>query len=477
MSSQLPRTPGKGHRPPGFTDPLICLVSQAISALPPDSLFGVACSGGVDSMVLADAVFRTDFSHRCVLLHVDHGVRSQSSKDAQWVEDAAKKWNMAFKTTKLVPQDVSTMPEVPEVSEASLRQGRYQIFDRLRHEYPFSCVFLAHTASDQAETILLRVLQGTSITGIAAMENKREGYQRPLLSVPRRDIERYAQKWGVEHREDGTNRSWNYLRNRIRNHYLPILREENPQLESALIRLGQDAKSIIDCMRQQSVAPNAVVSRLQYQTVLDCLVLKTVPEAMRRRLFADEVTRLGVRPTSKLISSIESMALRDSAGTVKVSAPAISIVREYDSLYLKAATAQDRGHGSRPKHLDSDFPDLCNLEITTLPTSSTPASPIIDNGKISNTPSGLTQRSLTVRRRDPGDRMRPVRLQGKHRKLSDLYIDAKIPSRLRKTALVVQDTLSGDILWAEYLGTAYGSNIVVSKVPKCNQTAKYVPKS
>jgi tRNA(Ile)-lysidine synthase len=201
----------------------------------------IACSGGVDSVVLADACVELAGANRVVLGHVDHAARPGSADDAQHVARLAAGWGVELHTTRL--------EEGPN-SEARLRAARYRALEAQRAAAAAGAIFTAHTRDDQAETVLLGLVRRTRLAALGGIPRRRGAIFRPLLDVPRTEIDRYARRRGLIAREDPTNREPAYLRNRIRKELLPLLELRYRQgLRARLAGLAREVSSSLSGAR------------------------------------------------------------------------------------------------------------------------------------------------------------------------------------------------------------------------------------
>lgn len=171
----------------------------------------VACSGGLDSVVLLDLLLDRLGSARLAVAHVDHGVRAGSTADAHFVADLCEREGLEHRVVRL---------EGVRDDEASLRRARYAALASVREDLDASWVFLGHHRDDQAETVLLRLVGRGRLEGMAPV---RGCYVRPLLDVPRAWLERHARRRRLEWREDPSNLEPRYLRNRVRRELLPLM--------------------------------------------------------------------------------------------------------------------------------------------------------------------------------------------------------------------------------------------------------------
>lgn len=241
-----------------MADPFIVRVRQTIQThrlLSPESRVVIAVSGGADSVVLLHVLscLRSEWRLTLHLAHLDHGLRPESGDDAEFVRDLAGQWR--------VPATV----ERREVSAICARHGwsiedgarriRYRFFWDVATQQHATHVALAHTADDQAETVLMRVIRGTGLMGLGGMPIQRPLEEtaessskllviRPLLEVWRQEILAYVTQQQLNFRDDSTNADRVFLRNRIRHELLPLLeRDYNPNIKRALTQLADHSHS------------------------------------------------------------------------------------------------------------------------------------------------------------------------------------------------------------------------------------------
>jgi tRNA(Ile)-lysidine synthase len=371
-----------------------------------ETRIAIACSGGPDSAVLADIAMALSRAGRLgpvTLAHVDHGLRPESSRDAEQVRELARAGGAQFALRRVVV----------DTSRASLeeaaREARYAALDSIADEVGAAWVLLAHTASDQAETVLMRILRGTGVAGLAGMAAVRARYARPLLDVSRADVEAEGAARGLAALDDPMNRDVRFARVRVRHQILPALRQENPNIEEALCRLADSAREAREVI-ERDVGDAGEGANLRARDVV------ALPAAVAKRALAMAAERAGVGPLeARHLDAVVELAGRPDAGTVAIDVPGGRAIREYGALRFQAPGG---GNG--------------RVEIAPEPRS------------------GYTIRLLRA-----GDRMRPRRLAGRSRKLSDLLVDAKIPREARAAVRVVVRDADGEIVWADHIGPAF----------------------
>jgi tRNA(Ile)-lysidine synthase len=377
----------------------------------------VACSGGPDSTALAHTC--AVFLRRLTLAYIDHGLRPDSAADGATVAELARRIGAAA-----VAETVEVDRSQASLEDAA-RRARYAALDRIAERVGARFVLTGHTASDQAETVLMRLLRGTGIRGLAGIPPRRDRYLRPLLGVTRAEVEAYLGKNDLAAAHDPTNRDLSLTRNRVRHRWLPALQAENPAVEQALCRLAESA-------REQA----QVLDFAALQVPMTVAALAVAPAPVAKRALALAAERAGAGPLSaRHQEALLALVTRPCRGTAELALPGVWVYREYDELRFTASDpSRDRARGG---------PAAFALEDQALDVQG-PDGPYL------------------VRGWRPGDRMRPRRLRGRSRKLSDLFIDAKVPRAQRANARVVVRAGDGVIVWAEHVGPAYATSISVT---------------
>ena len=212
-----------------------------------------ACSGGADSMALLLFLLRCkrELAIEVLATHVDHGLRGEAARaDARFVARFCQS-----KGVELFLYDARrsgvTIPDHP--GEDWARRLRYAWFDELaaREE---ACIATAHTLSDQAETLLLRLARGTGLHGLGGILPRRGVYRRPLLCLSRAETEAYCAALGQSYVQDETNGTDLFARNRIRHEAVPALRAVNPAAERCIARLCTQMQELDSWLTAESAA-------------------------------------------------------------------------------------------------------------------------------------------------------------------------------------------------------------------------------
>lgn len=224
-----------------------------------------ACSGGADSMALVQWLLelRDRWSLRLCVAHFEHGIRGEASvEDAEFVRCWCADRGIAFRMAAAsVPREAKRWG----ISlETAAREMRYGFLEGLRRELGYDVIATAHHGDDQAETVLMRILRGSGVDGLAAMSPRSGNLIRPFLSVGKQELEGFCRVRGVAFCHDGTNDLPECSRNRLRLELLPYLEKEyNPKLSEALCRLARLAGEQREYMEEQAsrIFPEAVRER------------------------------------------------------------------------------------------------------------------------------------------------------------------------------------------------------------------------
>jgi tRNA(Ile)-lysidine synthase len=295
-----------------------------VTAAPPLLL---AVSGGIDSVAMLHQ-FRERPDTGCA--HVHHGLRgNDADADLAFVRERCAEWGIPFYSKHV---DVQAAAEGASIEDTA-RRLRYRALADIALAQGYTHVATAHTADDNAETLLLHLIRGSGLRGLTGIQPERplaDGMVlvRPLLDTTRREVEAYARLHGLSWRVDGSNRDTVYTRNKIRHEIMPLLREINPNATAAL---HETAKRLTgDAAALEGLA-------FQYAEALTPHALRTLPPAL-----ADRAVRAWVRHRRPgvFLGAAHSAALIHvfirHAPTGAVTLPGgVTAKREGDALWLE----------------------------------------------------------------------------------------------------------------------------------------------
>lgn len=407
----------------------------------------VGYSGGMDSSFLLSLLMeiKDEYELKISAAHLNHLVRGDEAlRDENFCRQQCKKYNIPFYSER---KDMHGLAEELGISkEAAGRKLRRDFFNRIIKENNIKKVALAHNYDDQVETLLMRILRGTGIDGLAGISYKNEKYIRPILNIRRCEIEEYILKNNIPFVEDSTNKESEYHRNKIRNDLLPLLeREYNPNISEAIFNLSEIAKIESDALENLTNNKFEKVAEIKNgKGILNIKKFHDVDRGVRnriiRKMFEEltgnlmdlsmenvyEVLDLSYGETGKYIDNINGLKIRNSYGELIFEKEVKNV---NPNLYIELKMGNNIIHGDLVlKILESTEPSFLDNEITI--------------------PKEVIKDKLVIRNRKNGDRIRPIGLNGT-KKLKDIFIDKKIDRELRDSYLVISD--SEKIFWVKDL--------------------------
>lgn len=281
-----------------------------------DDILVLGLSGGPDSLSLLHIlkILEDEFGFTLYALHLNHKMRVDADDDMNWLIAHCKELGVELKCVCCNVEELAK--ERGESSEECGRKLRHEELSKYANELSSKYhrpakVVLAHNEDDQAETVLLRILRGTGIHGLVAMEYKREdGLIRPLLDTKRSDIEEYCKNRNLEPRMDSTNQETNFLRNKVRLQLLPELEKLNPSIKKSLQRLAANASATDDYISKNAkfwLAANA--SQRDGKVIICVRDLQTAHPAIFARALQLAFAKLGLEED---ISAVHINALSDA---------------------------------------------------------------------------------------------------------------------------------------------------------------------
>jgi tRNA(Ile)-lysidine synthase len=395
----------------------------------------LAVSGGIDSVVMCELFHESGI--RFDIAHCNFSLRGEESDgDELFVRNLAERLKVNVHVKKFETQ-VYADEEGISIQMAA-RDLRYQWFKQLATDHVYDKIAVAHNLNDQAETFFINLLRGTGIAGLRAMKPFHDGIIRPLLIFSREEIISFADENECSYREDSSNASDKYLRNRIRHHLLPLLKELQPELypifSENLERIADTEKvylNEIERQRQQHVVESGKRYLINIERLLLLNPLQTYLYEFLKSFGFNETA------VSQLIS-----VLNDIPGKVFLSATH-RLVKDRDDLIIEPLreSSNDNDEVFIQENTQNiavpyklEFTSLDRLQLTKFDPS--PLIAWIDKSKLSF--------PLSLRRMQTGDRFRPLGMKG-FRKLSDFLKDLKIPLPDKQNTWVL--TSGVDIVW------------------------------
>jgi tRNA(Ile)-lysidine synthase len=401
-------------------------------------------SGGADSVALLRWLAGGGAGGSPVsVLHVDHMLRGDASDgDAAFVSALCEELAVPC---RVVRYDVAAYAEDADLNlEDAGRRIRYRFADEQLDARCLAAdvdpargrIATAHTLDDRAETLVMRLAQGTGVSGLVSPPYLRGRVVRPLLDCTRADIVGYLEGLGQPWREDATNLDTARLRARVRADVIPLLRKLNPRFDAALARtftvLGEEDE-LLDGLAAAAESVHVVFrdGRLRVAAGAADLARPLLRRVLRRALFAHfpEASRLEFEHLEAVCDGVgrggfsrdlpERLRAFDEYGTLVISREARTVAPPAPAL-LSVPGMLEFGDAGRLT-AEPAGPDVIDPD---------PASALIDASAV--------REGLVVDSVRPGDRMRPLGMEGS-RKLQDMLTDAKVPARQRPLVPVVRD--------------------------------------
>ncbi len=264
------------------------MFDKALSAVEQFHMFSMGdtvvagVSGGADSMAMLDFLLRVKdrYSLKIIVAHVNHGLRGDEAKrDENFVRDFCAQRGIPL---EVLQADVNAQAKISgESTEECGRRIRYEFFAQIS---PDAKVVTAHTASDNAETVLFNLSRGASLKGMCGIPPVRDNIVRPLIYCTRSDIEKYCADNAVDYVTDSTNLSLDYSRNKIRHIVVPALSEINGSFESNVSRLSQNVR--LDEEYLETVTDELLERAFDEDGYVVSVILKAHPALQRRAVHA-----------------------------------------------------------------------------------------------------------------------------------------------------------------------------------------------
>ena len=424
----------------------------------------VGVSGGPDSLCLLDGLVKAN--RPVIVAHFNHQLRPESDQEAEHVYDLAQRYALPFVSAS---QDVKAFASENSFSlEEAARKLRYRFLFAQARKLGAQVIAVAHHADDQVETVLMHFLRGAGLSGLKGMAavtllpefDPEIRLIRPLLRIWRKDIEAYCETHKLETVEDITNLDQTYFRNRLRHSLIPEMETYNPGFKQALLRSAESLSGDFHLLSE-------VVDDFWERSVLETgdgflafylMVLQAASPAMLRNLFR--------RAASHLNSDLRDISFEAVERLVRFSKNGASVSRdidfsngnhvfiEDDKLFVAGRSAeiptsdwpqigrQVKLKVGQPLLLGSNWRLLVQevasiIDLQSIYTNKDPFQAWMD--------ADLIHGVLQVRSRKNGDRFQPLGMPEGSIKLSDFFINEKLPARGRNNwPLICRDS---EILW------------------------------
>jgi tRNA(Ile)-lysidine synthase len=401
-------------------------------------------SGGVDSMVMLHlfSKLREQMKLCLSVIHVNHQLRGEESiGDEKFVMEMADFYHFPFFCERI--DVMSYAHELGLSKQLAARMLRYDCFERVRRKIDADAVATAHHADDNAETVLLNIMRGTDIHGLAGIPPKREPGRiiRPLLFATRKEIETYAAEQGVQYRNDSSNLSLAYRRNELRHNILPVLQKRNPGIVPTLNHIADMMQDVNKKMHK--IVDEKIHSLVRKDThahlTLNIKNLKSEPDFLWDEIFVQVLHRMEIEPTEKKVNALHRLCTQPTGRMVELSG--------------KFAAYRDRNYIVF-KIIDDVQPSIRQVEfgksygykdyLVSISTPECVPSTYTGTHEVEYIDAERLGKQLVLRPWHAGDWFIPLGMKTK-KKLSDFFTDQKVP-RYQKSSIPVLES-DGIIVW------------------------------
>lgn len=396
----------------------------------------VGCSGGPDSMALMYILMdiRKKINIKIICAHVNHNVRVESKNEEKFLQEYCNEHDIIFEAMTIEKYGDDNFH-----NEA--RKIRYQFFDEIINKYNANYLMTAHHGDDLMETILMRIVRGSTLKGYAGFEKiiKKSNYTlvRPLIFVTKEELEQFDNQNNIPFVIDKSNFKGKYTRNRYRKTVLPFLKEEDPNVHNKFLKFSDvliEYNDYIDNLIEKKIGKIYVDQSIDIDKFLEeePLIQKKILFYIFEHLYQDDLYQINMTNVNEILNLIESKhsnASIDLPGNYKA-------IKEYNKLkFVEGVKFIDNYKIELEKYVE-----LPNGHFISL---------VSDEEKNDNNVCRISSSDITlplyVRTRCLGDKMALKKINGR-KKLKDIFIDSKVPVSLRDSWPVVVDS-KNNILW------------------------------
>lgn len=416
--------------------------------LEPGAKVLVALSGGPDSVFALSFLLKYSTKYRITLgaLHVNHSLRgAESDLDEEFCRELCGANNVEYFAFRF---DIKKLAKERKASlEEAARDARYEVLKKTAVENNFSKIVTAHNLGDNAETVLLNLIKGTGIKGIAGIPVIRGNIIRPFLCLSKQEITAYLEKNNIPFRTDHTNNMNVYERNIIRHELLPVIKEKlNPSVEENLLNSSSIFRNAAEIISDYvSLALKDTVLFSEGALFISPEKLKKYTPALYGELLKEAFRLYMDREMIGSDAASFKMLLESQPGRIIKLAGGIKAVRERDLIVLRPEKEDLNEEGSEEIKIipgDEFSFEGKRFKIILKENSVDAFTPERNTEFISA--DNLSEGEFVLRRWKPGDRFIPLGMKG-FKKVSDFLTEQKIPAENRKKQLVLLNR--NNIVW------------------------------
>lgn len=418
----------------------------------------VACSGGPDSMCLLDIV--KSVTNNIIVACVNHNVRENSKEEFEYVKSFANKNNLKFEGLELTFITLANF-------ECNARNKRYEFLNELLEKYHGKYILTAHHGDDLIETILMKIVRGSSISGYSGFSKEvdKSSYKiiRPLISVTKEDILNYNKKHKLNYFIDKTNFDNFHTRNRYRKVVLPFLKKEDKNVHEKFLKYSKTLQMYNEYINKETTK---IIKKVVKDNKLDIEKYKKLDDVIKNRIiyfmleekYSDDLILLN----DKHVSIINNLIYSSRPNSYVYLPNNIKVVRSYNDLIISEVTEEIDSYEIEigEKNSKSILPNGKVIEVIE-------ESEINDNNYARLNKEDLVF-PLHIRTRKAGDKMY-VKGMNKEKKVKDIFINSKIPLSKRDIWPIVVDS-KDKVVWIPGIKK---SKFDIPKNKKCDIILRY----
>lgn len=407
----------------------------------------IALSGGVDSMVLFDII--SHITNNVIIAHVNHNKRDESIDEYNYIKALAEERNIVFEGYTIQGHTHSNFHQ-------DARLKRYTFFRAIAQKYNTTKIVVAHHLDDQVETVLMRIVRGTSFQGYSGIKDIRTDRNvsiiRPLMDITKKQILDYAKENNLQYFEDSSNSEDTYTRNRFRHHIIPSLRKENPNFDSKIIQLAEYIDSADELLEDTKKAFLKEFSMYNHVHLEEFNKLNKVVKIKVLEHIINIATNNTVEVSYEQYKSVIEMCYSKTPNQEYSLGKEYIFIKEYEVIYIAK--------------LDPITPTEIKIEQAGEYFVSDNKSYIFTDNKLTHNVSNYYEIwynelvfPLHIRHRKNGDKM-ALKLGTK--KVKDILIDKKVPKSKRDRLWLI--TNGTEILWIPGVKKAHQDKTLTKKL-------------
>lgn len=400
-----------------------------------DEYIVIGVSTGPDSMALLNLLMK-NIDKKIVCAHINHSVRKESNEEAKYLENYCKDHNLIFEYYKIDSYEQNNF-------ENEARTKRYAFYEETLKKYHSHTLFLAHHGDDLIETVLMKIIRGSNLEGYAGIKtySNLSNYRiiRPLLSITKEDIIKYNTINNIKYFTDNTNEDTSYTRNRIRKNILPLLKKENPNVHKSFLKYSntiQEYYNYIEDYTKKIIKEkyNSHTINIEEFKTEHLFIQKNIIYYILSEIYQNKDNIIKESHVTSIINLINNNKPNSFLNLPQnYQAKKIYKTLNIDKINTNSSTKEYLIQvENKPINIDK-------IEIKKIDNT------LEDGNNICRLNSKNIAMPIYIRNKRSGDYIEVLGLNGK-KKISDIFIEKKIPKDIRDTYPLLVDS-NDNVLW------------------------------